>query len=91
MIAYIKKNKLGVFTITLSLTYMFLGLPAQILAIWEKRSVANISLLMFALLAAQCASWVAYGIQRKDWFVVTANSIGALFAFVIVIQYFLFR
>jgi len=76
MLDYIKRNKLGTFTIALSLTYMFLGLPDQILTILRTRSIANISIVMFGLLAAQCISWVLYGFQKRDWFVVTANSVG---------------
>ncbi len=88
MLEYIKNNKLGTFTIALSLTYMFLGLPAQIFKIWQTRSVGDISILMFCLLAAQSLFWVFYGIQKRDWFVVTANTFGTLFSTIIVLEYF---
>lgn len=88
---YVMSNKLGTVTVALSLTYMFLGLPAQIWKIWEARSVEDISLLMFALLAIQSLAWVLYGKQKHDWFVFTANCFGTLFAAVIVVEYFLFK
>jgi len=87
---HLKDNKLGTVTIVLSLSYMFLGLPAQILKISETKSVADISIVMFSLLALQSILWVAYGFQKKDWFVVTANFFGTVFSLIIVVQYFLF-
>jgi uncharacterized protein with PQ loop repeat len=86
---YLRENLLGTATITLSLSYMFLGLPAQIFRIFQTRSVNDISITMFSLLAIQSYFWVAYGIQKKDWFVVTANVFGGLFATIIVFQYIL--
>lgn len=91
MITYIKNNKLGTATIVLSLSYMFLGLPSQILSIWQSQSVREISLPMFFLLCVQSIFWVLYGLQKKDWFVVTANTFGTLFSAFIVLEYFLFR
>lgn len=91
MLTYIKNNKLGTATIVLSLSYMFLGLPSQILSIWQSQSVREISLSMFFLLCVQSIFWVLYGLQKKDWFVVTANTFGTLFSAIIVVEYFLFR
>jgi len=85
------KNKLGIITLLLSLSYMFLGLPSQIIKIWETHSVKDISILMFLLLCIQSLFWVAYGKQRKDWFVIIANSFGAIFTAIIVAEYFLLR
>ena len=87
LLKYAKENKLGVFTLTLSLAYIFIGLPAQIYQIWETRAVQAISLPMFLLLALQSSSWVAYGVQRKDWPMIIANT----FAVIIVTLCFLFR
>ena len=42
LLKYAKENKLGVFTLTLSLAYIFIGLPAQIYQIWETRAVQAI-------------------------------------------------
>lgn len=70
---------------------MLLGLPSQIIQIWTHQSAKDISFLMFLLLAIQSTFWIAYGIQRKDWFVTIANTFGAIFAAIIVIEYLLFR
>lgn len=85
------KNKLGIVTLTISLTYMFLGLPSQVIEIWKTQSVKNISILMFLLLIIQSIFWIAYGIQRKDKFIVVANFFGSLFATMIVAEYLIFH
>ena len=90
-INYMKSNRLGTLTVFLSLMFMFLGLPNQILRIWESKSVVEISIIMFGLLAIQSFFWVLYGTQKRDWFVVIANSFGTFFSVIIVIEYFLFR
>ncbi|MFA6105287.1 MAG: SemiSWEET family transporter [Patescibacteria group bacterium] len=85
------KNKLGIVTLAISLTYMFLGLPSQVIEIWKTQSVKNVSILMFSLLTIQSIFWVAYGIQRKDKFVVIANFFGSLFSAMIVVEYLIFH
>ena len=88
LLEYARNNKLGVATIALALVYMFLGMPAQIWRIWQTRNVTGISVLMFSLLTAQSISWILYGRQKKDWFIVASNVFGALFAGVIVLEWF---
>ncbi len=89
MINFIKQNKLGSLATTLSLIYMSLGLPSQIIKIWNTHSVQGISVLMFLLLGIQSVAWVAYGMQKKDNFITIPNILGALFSFVVVIEYFI--
>ncbi len=91
MLNYVKENKLGVITVVLSVTFMLLGLPAQIWQIWNTKSVAGISVFSFALLATQCSFWIAYGIQKKDKNVMIPNLFGAIFSTVIVVEYFIFH
>ncbi len=74
-----------------SLTFMFLGLPSQIIRIWQTGSVKEISVTMFSLLMLQSVFWVLYGRQKNDWFVIIANSFGTLFSAIIVVEYFLFK
>ena len=85
------KNKLGIITLVTSLTYMFLGLPSQVIQIWRAHSVKDVSILMFVLLTIQSVFWLAYGLQRKDKFIVIANIFGALFAFMVVVEYLMFH
>ena len=85
------KNKLGIITLVTSLTYMFLGLPSQVIQIWRTHSVKDVSILMFLLLTIQSLFWLAYGAQRKDKFIVIANVFGALFAFMVVVEYLMFH
>lgn len=91
MLSYIKQNKLGFVTVVLSVAFMLLGLPAQILQIWNTKSVQGISVFSFSLLATQCFFWVAYGIQKKDRNIMIPNIFGAFFSVIIVIEYFLFH
>jgi uncharacterized protein with PQ loop repeat len=85
------KDKLGIVTLVISLTYMFLGLPSQVIEIWRTRSVSNVSILMFLLLTIQSIFWVVYGLKRKDKFVMIANCFGGLFAAMVVIEYVIFH
>ncbi len=89
--AYVQRNKLGTLALTLCLSYMFLGLPAQIIQIWQTHDVKSISGIMFSLLTAQSIGWVAYGIQKKDWFVTIPNIFGTLFIGTIVVEWLMFR
>ena len=91
MIRCLKDNKLGAVTLSLSLTFTFVGLPAQILKIWETRNVKGVSFLVFALMAIQSVSWMFYGIQKKDWVVMVANIFGIFFSLVIIAEYVAFR
>lgn len=91
ILKYIIDNRLGAITVALSLTFMFLGLPSQIVRIWQTHSVKEISVTMFSLLTLQSVFWVLYGRQKNDWFVIIANSFGTLFSAIIVIEYFLFK
>ena len=91
MLTYIKNNKLGSLTMALSLIFIFLGLPSQVLAIWKAKSVVNVSLVMFALLAAQSVAWVCYGLQKRDLFIVIPNAFVTLFGIAIVAECILFR
>ena len=87
----VKENKLGTVTITVSLAYMFLGLPTQIWKIWETRSVADISATMFTLLLVQSFFWVLYGFQKKDGFIIVPNVAATLFSFIILFEWWMFR
>ena len=86
-----KLNKLGLTTLIFSLTYMFFGLPSQVIKIWNTHSVKDVSIVMFVLLVIQSIFWVLYGRQRNDKFVMIANFFGALFSIIIVIEYVMFH
>lgn len=90
MIDHIKNNKLGTVTVILSLAFMSLGLLSQVFEIWTSRSVAGVSVFAFMLLAVQSFFWVLYGAQKRDWFIITPNILGTLFAATIVAEYFWF-
>lgn len=91
VVNFVKSNKLGALAVSFSLTFMFLGLPSQIMQIWTTRSVKEISIATFSLLAVQSFFWILYGFKRRDLFIVLPNLFGTIFATIIVIEYFLFR
>ena len=91
MINYIKNNKLGTVTLVLSLTFILLGLPDQILKIWRTKNIVGISVFSFSLLGIQSFFWVLYGSTKKDWFIILPNVFAVLFATVIVLEYFIYR
>lgn len=91
MLNHLKNNKLGTIALFLCLSFILLGLPAQIWKIWQSQSAAGISLLTFALLTIQSFFWVLYGWQKKDWFIIIPNTLGTILAGVIVAEYFWLR
>ena len=61
----------------------------QIKKIWETGDTKDISLKMFAILAAGIALWIAYGVLRGDPVIILANSVSL--AFLAVILFFKLR
>jgi uncharacterized protein with PQ loop repeat len=94
MLKYLQKfknNKLAITTLFFALVFICVGLPSQIIRIWETHSVKGVSVITFFLLATQAVFWVFYGRQRKDLVVIVVNLFGTLFATVIVLEYLMFH
>lgn len=51
----------------------------QLLKAWKSRSTHDISVGMFALLAAGVVLWIVYGVLTRDVPVIVANSVTLLF------------
>ena len=93
ILRYIRENRLGATTLFLSLSFTFLGLPAQIYKIFITQSAKDVSPFTFFLLALQSFFWVLYGAMRekKDWVIIIPNAFVVLFAVIILLEYFLFQ
>lgn len=47
----------------------------QLKKCWETGKAGDLSLHMFTALSLGIALWVVYGVMRKDWIIITANSV----------------
>jgi MtN3 and saliva related transmembrane protein len=52
----------------------------QVRKAWPRGSTADLSLHMLAVLTIGLLLWIAYGLMKSDWVIVTANSVGAALA-----------
>ncbi|MBI2121559.1 MAG: hypothetical protein HYT98_00400 [Candidatus Sungbacteria bacterium] len=90
LIKYVRNEPLGTITVTCSLLFVFLGMPTQIWTIFQTENVGGISPGMFTLLGLQSFLWVLYGRKKRDWIIIVPNFFIAVFAAIIVFQYFRF-
>ena len=51
----------------------------QLKKCWDTGEAGDLSLKMFLILAAGIAAWVVYGVMRKDWVIIAANSVSLCF------------
>ncbi|MDO6760201.1 SemiSWEET transporter [Tamlana sp. 2_MG-2023] len=51
----------------------------QIIKAVKRKSVADVSPLMFSILCLGVALWVVYGILKRDWPIIICNAISLLF------------
>ena len=45
----------------------------QVLKTWKEKSAKDISLLMFVIAAINEVMWIAYGILKDDWVIISTN------------------
>jgi MtN3 and saliva related transmembrane protein len=55
----------------------------QLKKCWETGKADDLSLHMFTVLSVGIALWVAYGVMKRDWILITANSVSLACLFVI--------
>ena len=48
----------------------------QVRKAWPRGSTADLSLTMLVVLTTGLLLWVGYGLQKGDWVIVAANSVG---------------
>lgn len=81
----------GTVAMLVTLAFMLIGLPMQIIKIHRKRSVEDLSPPMCILWFATFVSWVWYGCIKADLFIVAPNVLGILLVGVILGQVLYFR
>ncbi len=47
----------------------------QLKKCWETGEAKDLSLHMFSILSVGIALWVVYGVLKKDWIIIAANSV----------------
>lgn len=47
----------------------------QVIKTWREKSAADISLMMFLIAAANEVMWIAYGVLKDDWVIITTNAV----------------
>lgn len=77
---------LGWVACIITIIYTAIGLPDQVKKNYKLKSTEGLSLFLFCFLFLTFTSWVVYGICKPDWFIVVPNGLGAIFAFIIVLQ-----
>ncbi|MBL0153687.1 MAG: SemiSWEET transporter [Chitinophagaceae bacterium] len=45
----------------------------QVVKTWKEKSAKDISLLMFVIAAINEVMWIAYGILKDDWVIISTN------------------
>jgi len=55
----------------------------QVVKVWRSRSVGDISLQMYLLMATGVALWTIYGLMLMDWPVIIANAVALVFTLTI--------
>lgn len=74
-----------------TLIYTCLGLPAQIRKNYRSRSTSGLSVATIGLMAVAFSTWVVYAVLKEDWYILGSNFPGAVFAFIILSQFWLYR
>jgi MtN3 and saliva related transmembrane protein len=69
---------------------MFGFLP-QVIKIYQTKSVKDISFLTLAQFSVGLTLWLIYGIMRRDFVIILANTVTLLIVFVGVCLYFRYR
>ncbi|MFA6269944.1 MAG: SemiSWEET family transporter [Candidatus Paceibacterota bacterium] len=82
---------LGVIATITSLVFMGMGLPVQIYKIHEAKSTQGISLFTQLTLFLTTMSWCVYAFKISNLYILTANAPGAMFALVILYQFWVYR
>ncbi len=72
-------------------TAMSLGYFPQILKIYSRKSVADISLPMYAVFFPGTLVWLLYGLSINNLALIVANIVGLIGVSLVVVEYLLYR
>lgn len=63
----------------------------QVLLVWRRRSAEGVSTIMYIVLSAGVALWLAYGLLLQAWPIIIANGVTLLLALAVLAMKWLFR
>jgi len=72
-------------------TAMSFAYIPQIYKIYKRKSVADISLIMYLVFFPGLVIWLLYGISIDNIPLIIANMVGVVCAAIIIIEYFIYR
>lgn len=47
----------------------------QVVKTWKEKSARDVSLMMFIIAAINEVMWIAYGILKNDWVIISTNAV----------------
>ncbi len=77
---------LGLIAASVSLTLVAIGLPAQIVKNYRRKSCEGLSPILFVLAFCTYLLWSLYGWTKPDWFLASAQTPGLILAIIILGQ-----
>ncbi len=81
----------GWFAMVITLVLASIGLGSQIYKNHKRSSTEGLSFPFFILSLLTWCAWAVYGWIKNDSFIAFAQSFGAIMAFVIFLQFFVYR
>ncbi len=86
---YVEYAGLTAFIVTIC--YICLGLPAQIVQNRRRKSVEGLSLFMYTMMFLTAVAWAVYGMLREDWYILASNLPCVGLASVVIWQFYAYR
>lgn len=82
---------LGLLAVAASLTIVLLGLPAQLLRNYRRKSTEGIDTKLVFSMMASYTTWTLYGLEKGDPYILAGSALGCLLSLVFVVQFFRYR
>ena len=81
----------GWFATTITVLLAGIGLGSQIHKNYKRSSTDGLSFPFFILSLLTWGAWAAYGWMKNDSFIAFAQSFGAIMAFIVLLQFFIYK
>lgn len=82
---------IGILAAIASLTIVLLGLPAQIIKNYRRKSCDGIDPSLIYSICVAYTLWSLYGWTKPDWFLAVSQTPGCVLAFILLFQLFHYR
>ena len=82
---------IGIMATVASLTIIVLGLPAQIVKNYRRKTCDGIAPSLIYSACCTYTLWSLYGWFKPDWFLIVAQTPGCLLAFILLFQLFYYK